>query len=228
MSSKPEHLSPVESFKNKETNAVLKEPKNKNTKSVKPKRSQKPALTCTEAKNLKQVLVDKKVKPEKKPSSPNVDVQRQQAEERLSRQRYKAKVSVDRSCIESIRDNLLCSICKSFFDNPIMTWCGHNFCVNCIKQYLTVVTKKKLANDIIADDGKAEEKPQCPICRSDKVVTYALDFTLKAIVDDYVLRYPDDPDVAYPHDDRCLRSPVRPKSKRDLSLPLPPTNSLLG
>uniref|UniRef100_A0A8C3F4B9 Uncharacterized protein n=1 Tax=Chrysemys picta bellii TaxID=8478 RepID=A0A8C3F4B9_CHRPI len=38
------------------------------------------------------------------------------------------------ACLGSLRDEATCSICLSFFKDPVSLDCGHNFCQACITQ----------------------------------------------------------------------------------------------
>ena len=49
---------------------------------------------------------------------------------------------------------LLCSICRSHFDNPHMLLCGHSFCSLCIRNHLD---PKK---------NTSASKDKCPSCRA--------------------------------------------------------------
>ncbi|XP_072891148.1 zinc-binding protein A33-like [Hemitrygon akajei] len=51
--------------------------------------------------------------------------------------------------IESLTEDVICSICLDFFSNPVILECGHNFCRSCITLYL---------------EGAA--KGTCPDCRA--------------------------------------------------------------
>ncbi|XP_059827239.1 nuclear factor 7, brain-like [Hypanus sabinus] len=51
--------------------------------------------------------------------------------------------------IESLTEDVICSICLDFFSNPVILECGHNFCRSCISLYL---------------EGAA--KGTCPDCRA--------------------------------------------------------------
>ncbi|XP_030045189.1 E3 ubiquitin-protein ligase TRIM39-like [Microcaecilia unicolor] len=51
---------------------------------------------------------------------------------------------------ESLRDEVICSICLDYFTDPVMTDCGHNFCRSCITQIW---------------EGRDTDFP-CPQCRA--------------------------------------------------------------
>uniref|UniRef100_H3A6I5 Tripartite motif containing 69 n=2 Tax=Latimeria chalumnae TaxID=7897 RepID=H3A6I5_LATCH len=49
----------------------------------------------------------------------------------------------------NLMEELICSVCLDFFQDPVMSDCGHNFCRSCISQYW----------------GEQEENVTCPDCR---------------------------------------------------------------
>uniref|UniRef100_A0A3P8Q7F0 RING-type domain-containing protein n=1 Tax=Astatotilapia calliptera TaxID=8154 RepID=A0A3P8Q7F0_ASTCA len=38
-------------------------------------------------------------------------------------------------------DSLLCPVCLSVFTKPVSIPCGHNFCMNCITEYWSTLSK---------------------------------------------------------------------------------------
>ena len=58
--------------------------------------------------------------------------------------------------INNIKNQYTCLICQNIFNNPVkLTKCGHNFCNNCLNNYV---------NSQVPDSNTQEY--QCPMCRT--------------------------------------------------------------
>ena len=75
----------------------------------------------------------------------------------------KTEISID--CMKKILKHLDCSICNDIFENPFVINCGHTFCEKCINKW-------------------REEKDDCPLCRSDIILTSS-NQVLIGIIEEY-------------------------------------------
>ncbi|KAH1182762.1 hypothetical protein KIL84_004254 [Mauremys mutica] len=55
--------------------------------------------------------------------------------------------AIEPKFVKRLLDEFICSICRDYFTDPVITNCGHNFCRDCINRYWDT------------------SKPDCPECR---------------------------------------------------------------
>nr|XP_042701836.1 tripartite motif-containing protein 10-like [Chrysemys picta bellii] len=56
-----------------------------------------------------------------------------------------------RSRVKGLQEAVICSLCRHYFNDPVLLECGHNFCRSCITQY--------------CKESKTSPRYPCPQCR---------------------------------------------------------------
>lgn len=60
--------------------------------------------------------------------------------------------------MDNVHKTFLCACCFDVIQTPVTTDCGHNFCLECIQQYISNL-----------DDNDIND--ECPICRQNKFLS---------------------------------------------------------